>query len=192
MNNPELWTAIFTGVLAATAIVALWYAHRQLSAAHAGAQIQHLLQFDRRFVEEPMVTYRKLYAQKRISGGDPFPEAERLLDFFEMIALLVKRGYLKDTDVWETFSLGIFPLYADTRDAIEQDQKDDPTQYSHLVSLVARLKEIEVEQHGNSDKPSKEDIEDFWDVEASIGVGTPSRKRKRSRIRPGWEPTKIS
>jgi hypothetical protein len=177
-----------------TAILALVYAARQLSAAHAGAQIQHLLQLDQRYSQDPMVGYRKQYADKRIRSESegPFPEVERLLDFFETVALLVNRGYLKDTDVWETFSLYIFPLYADARETVEQDRKDDPTEYSNLVSLVARLERIEAAQHGNANKQSKEDIEDFWASETSIGVGTPSRKRKRSRIRPGWQPTKIT
>jgi hypothetical protein len=194
IRSPEWWTAAFTGVLAMTAILALVYAARQLSAAHAGAQIQHLLQLDQRYSQDPMVGYRKQYADKRIRSESegPFPEVERLLDFFETVALLVNRGYLKDTDVWETFSLYIFPLYADARETVEQDRRDDPTEYSNLVSLVARLERIEAAQHGTANKQSKEDIEDFWASEASIGVGTPSRKRKRSRIRPGWQPTKIT
>jgi hypothetical protein len=69
-----------------------------------------------------MIKYRQLYAQKRIGGGEPFPEVETLLNFFETVALLVNRSYLKDTDVWETFSLHIFPLCADARDGIEQDR----------------------------------------------------------------------
>ena len=194
MHNPEWWTVIFTGILAGTAIWALVYARMQISAAREGAQVQHLLDLDQRYSQEPMVTYRKLYADKRIRSGSegPFPEIERLLDFVETVALLVNRGYLKDTDVWETFSLDIFPLYADARDTVEQDRKEDPTEYSNLVSLVAQLERIETAQHGIAHKPSKEDIADFWQDEASIGVGTPSRKRKRSRIRPGWEQTKVS
>lgn len=194
MNNPDWWTAIFTGVLAVTALVALWYAQRQLSAAHAGTQVQHLLQLDQRYSQEPMVGYRKQYADKRLrSGSDgPFPEIDRLLDFFETVALLVNRGYLKDTDVWETFSLDIFSLYVDAHDTIEQDRKDDPTEYSNLVPLVNRLRAIEKERGGSASKPSKEDMAEFWAGESSIIVGSPSRKRKRSRIRPGWEPTKVT
>jgi hypothetical protein len=193
IRSPEWWTAAFTGVLAVTAILALVYAARQLSAAHAGAQVQHLLQLDQRYSQEPMVGYRKQYADKRIRSESegPFPEVERLLDFFETVALLVNRGYLKDTDVWETFSLDIFSLYADAHDTIEQDRKDDPTEYSNLVPLLNSLQAIEKERGGSAGKPSKEDLAEFWASEASIISGTPSRKRKRSRIRPGWEPTKL-
>lgn len=189
IRSPEWWTAAFTGILAGTAIWALVYARMQLSEAHAGAQIQHLLQLDQRYSQEPMVTYRKQYADKRIKGEEAFPEVDRVLAFFETVALLVNRGYLKDTDVWETFSHDIFPLYADVRDTIEQDRKEDPTEYSNLVSLVTRLENIEAAQHGTGDKPSRDDITDFWRDGASTGIGTPSRKRKRSRIRPGWPPT---
>jgi hypothetical protein len=179
MSKATDWiTALSGSVVAVIAAGALWYAHAQISEAHKEAQVQHLLEMDQRYSQEPMVTYRKLYAKKRIAGGDPFPEEERLLDYFETVALLANSGYLKDMDVWETFSLDIFPLYADARDTIDQDQKDDPTEYSNLVALVSRLEAIDVARNGKGYKPSKDDIADYWKDEASIGVGTPTRKRK--------------
>ena len=178
--RPEWWTAIFTGLLAATTAGALWYAHQQISATHAEAQVQHLLEIDQRYSQEPMVTYRKLYARKRLAGGDPFPEIQEPLNFFEMVALLVNSGYLKDTDVWEAFGIDIFPLYADARETIEQDRKTEPTEYSNLVTLVDRLESIDIAQHGTEYKPSKDDLAEFWKDEAAIGVGTPSRKHRLS------------
>jgi hypothetical protein len=174
----DWWTAIFTGLLATVTAGALWYAHQQISASHEEAQVQHLLELDQRYSQEPMVTYRKLYAQKRLKGGEPFPEVERLLDFFETVALLVNRGYLNETDVWETFSEDIFPLFADARDTIEQDRKDEPAEYSNLVPLVGRLESIEIARHGTAYKPSKDDITGYWKDEAAIGPGTPTEHRR--------------
>jgi hypothetical protein len=126
-----------------------------------------------------MISYRKTYATKRLAGVEDPPEETRLLDFFETIGLLVNHGYLKDTDVWETFGTEIMPLYADARDMIEQDQKADPTEYSNFVSLAQRLESIEQEHHGALVKPSKEDIKEFWQDQTTISSETPTPRHKR-------------
>src|SRR5258708_30494507 len=144
----ERLTAFFTAIIAITGVVALAYAHWQLRENHEEAQIQHLLAFDQQYRQEPMISYRKGYATKRLAGVQDPPEETRLLDFFETIGLLVNHGYLSDTDVWETFANEITPLYADSREMIEQDQKEDPTEYTNFVSLAQRMESIEQAHHG--------------------------------------------
>ncbi len=175
----ERLTAIFTAIIAVTGVAALVYAHLQLREAHEEAQIQHLLVFDQQYRQEPMISYRRTYATKRLAGVEDPPEETRLLDFFETIGLLVNHGYLKDTDVWETFGTEIMPLYADARDMIEQDQKADRTEYSNFVSLAGRVESIESEHHGALMKPSKEDIKEFWRDETTITPDTPTTRHKR-------------
>jgi hypothetical protein len=172
-------TAICTAVLAFTGIYALWFASQQLKQNRGEAQVQHLLTLSAQYEQEPMVTYRKVCAQKRLARvGEP-PEEDRILSFFETVGLLVNRGYLKDADVWETFSTDIFPLYADARDVIASAQKDDPPTYSNFVSLVKTLKTIEVQQGGTLSAPSEEDVKGFWQDEMDVTAGTPTRHRKR-------------
>src|SRR5260370_37667762 len=101
--TPDWLTATFTFILAATGIWALVFANQQLKQNREEAQVQHLLTLSAQYEQEPMVKYRKLYAQKRLAGSTEPPEEDRILDFFETVGLLVNRGYLKDTDVWETF-----------------------------------------------------------------------------------------
>jgi hypothetical protein len=163
----ERLTAFFTAIIAVTGVAALAYAHWQLRESHEEAQVQHLLAFDHEFRQEPMISYRKSYATKRLVGVEDPPEETRLLDFFETIGLLVNHGYLSDTDVWETFGIEVMPLYADARDMIEQHQKTDPTEYTNFVSLAQRVEAIEQERHGALVKPSKDDIKEFWQEEAA-------------------------
>jgi hypothetical protein len=117
----ERLTAFFTAIIAITGVVALAYAHLQLREAHKEAQIQHLLAFDHEYRQEPMISYRRGYATKRLTGIEDPPEETRLLDFFETIGLLVNHGYLTDTDVWETFATDIIPLRADARDTMSRE-----------------------------------------------------------------------
>ena len=106
--TPDWWTAIFSGILAVTAVAALWYARDQIKEtreeseveikeARQQAQIQHLLTLVNEFDQEPMATYRRGFAQKRLSHKDDDPiELYRILDFFETVGLLVNRGYLNE------------------------------------------------------------------------------------------------
>ena len=110
---------------------------------------------------------------------EPDEEVE-LLNFFETVALLANHGYLKDTDVWETFSLDIFSLYADDREGIEQDRKEDPNDYANLLLLIPRLEAIDATRHGAATKPSKEDLREYWKTESKIGVGTPKVQHKHA------------
>jgi hypothetical protein len=77
--------------------------------------------------------------------------------------------------------VNIFPLYADERDNIEQDQKDDPAEYSSLSLLIPRLEAIEQSRHGTVAKPSQEDLREIWESEATVGVGAPVPRSKHTK-----------
>jgi hypothetical protein len=171
--KPEWLTAFFTGVVAVTGVCALVYASMQIREAHDEAQVQHLLSLENEYRSEPMATYRKVCAQKRLAGVEEPDEEIEILNFFETVALLANRGYLNDTDVWETFSLEIFSLYGDDREDIEQDRKSDPADYANLALLIPRLEAIEESRRGSASKPSKDSLHDYWESESKIGVGAP-------------------
>ena len=74
--GPEFWTAVFTGVLAASTVVALIVAYQQLKEFHAESQIKHLLALEQQFDQEPMLTYRRGLAEKRLKNQD---DPERII-----------------------------------------------------------------------------------------------------------------
>lgn len=121
--------------------------------------------------------------QEKIGRSREPPEQENLLDFFETIGLLVNRGYLNGTDVWETFSSEIIPLRADSRDWLEQEQKKDPTEYSNFTGLADLMESIDQEHHGTLSKPSKEDMQEFRNDELATEVNSPMPKHtQRHRV----------
>ena len=175
--GPEFWTAFFTGVLAASTVVALIVAYQQLKEFHAESQIQHLLALEQQFDQEPMLTYRRGLAEKRLKNQDEPDELYAVLDFFETVGLLVKRGYLNESDVWNTFAIDVFTLNSDERQVIDQQRRKDPTIYAEFNFLVERLSQIEEENHGMGAHPSKEEIKEYYQQELSAGKVAP-RKRK--------------
>jgi len=92
-------TAAGTAIIAGTGVWALIYAHKQLKQARESEKVKHLIEFVEEFEREPMAHYRKTVAEKRLKGTTYPPEAQKILDFFETVGLLVRRGYLDAEDV---------------------------------------------------------------------------------------------
>jgi len=126
-------------VIAATSVLALCFAAWQIRRARKQTQIQHLLQLDHEFSTNPLIEYRFALAKKRLENrnDDPF-ELYRLLDFFETIGLLVRRGFLDPHDVWNTFGYWILNLYKDAEDLIRELREDDPATYKDLLCLLEK------------------------------------------------------
>jgi len=181
--GPDFWTAFFTGILAAATVVALIIGYRQLREFQAEGQVQHLLTLDQKLDQEPMLTYRRGLAEKRLKNEEDPDELYPLLDFFETVGLLVKRGYLDESDVWNTFSYPVFILSADARQIIEQQQREDPTTYAEFSWLVERLQSIEADKHGTSAHPSKEEVTDYWKQELSAGKSILRRPHLRKKTK---------
>jgi hypothetical protein len=173
--------AAATWVIAITGVVALIYASRQLKQARETEKVKHLVEFTREFDSDAMSKWRKIVAEQRLKGVGYPDEAQRLLDFFETIGLLVRRGYLDDNDVWGTFGYWMFNIYTDFREDIEQFQRDDDTYYQDSCELLERLRQIEHKKGCNDDRPSRDEITEFWEDEAKVVPGPPMNKRKRAK-----------
>jgi hypothetical protein len=182
ITQPEWWAAAFTGTLALTAIFALWYARdqvrvtrqeaeRQIAESRKEDQIQHLLAMVSEFDKDPMSTYRRELAKKRLKGNpdDPF-EMYRELDFFETVDLLVDRGYLNDDDVWNQFRWWVFNLNADeaVQEGLAFERKRDPNEYEGFESLVQRLLLIDKKHNGKDAHPTQQDVMKFYYEESQI------------------------
>ena len=68
-----------------------------------------------------------------------YSEVEPILDFFETMALLVRRGALDKEMVWHTFYYWAEHYYAAAYPHIEARQKQDPLVWKDLVPFMAAL-----------------------------------------------------
>jgi hypothetical protein len=67
-------TTAFTGVMMIAAVAAFFLARNQLNQDRDEAQIERRLNLAKQYDEEPLATYRKVYAQKRLQGITNPPE----------------------------------------------------------------------------------------------------------------------
>src|SRR5258708_4882207 len=127
MPGPDWWTAIFSGILALTAVGALWYARDQIKEtreesevqikeARQQAQVQHLETLVHEFDQEPMATYRRGLAQKRLKGEEEEPTGIYTeVDFFLTVGAVVYPWYLYEKDGLNAFCPCVLRLHADAR-----------------------------------------------------------------------------
>jgi hypothetical protein len=179
----EMITALATSVLALTAVAALGFTIIQLRRSRESDRIKHLLSFIHDFECDPIATVRRTVGEKFLAGEKYPVEAQNLLNFFETIGLLVRRKYLDINDVWSSFSYWMFYIYASFRDDIEQEQREDGTYYGDFCKLIERLRKIEKTKGCKDDRPSADEVRDFWEDEVKVVVGQPLRKRKPRKPR---------
>ncbi len=90
-------------------------------------------------------------------------EAEPNLDFFETMALLLRRGALDREIVCHTFFYWIDHYYQAAKPAIDQRQLADPLVWKDLILFVANLRKYQTSQYGTGTytPPDPEDIAAF-------------------------------
>jgi hypothetical protein len=134
-----------------------WQVHR----ARFNQSIDLLFKLEADFFGAAKRAQRVKAAQDLLAGRSL--EAEPILDFFETMALLLRRGALDREIVCHTFFYWIDHYYAATADAIAQRQLADPLVWKDLILFVANLRKYQTSQYGTGSytPPSPEDIGAF-------------------------------
>jgi hypothetical protein len=148
----EAVQAMATVALVMTSAGAISYAALQLRherAYRAVANLEKQLSF---FLSEKFVEVRRRLAEARLDGtslkawtlDDPPVIAFGVLDFYEHLSLLVKKGHLDVYDVWHTFYEWAQPVYVDMQPLIEGEESPYSEHYSDLRRLMRQMDEIQM------------------------------------------------
>jgi hypothetical protein len=95
-------------------------------------------------------------AARELAEGRPL-EAEPILDFFETMALLLRRKALDAEMVWHTFYYWIDNYYEVLRPYIEERQSREPLVWQDLPGLVLTVRRIQASRLGRSPSARTED-----------------------------------
>ena len=113
----------------------------------------------------------------------PPVSAFEVLDFYEHLSLLVKKGHLDLYDVWHTFYEWAQPVYVDMQPLIESEESAYYDHYNDLQRMMRQMDEI---QMGKMEKQkgehwalwTPERIIEHYRYELEAG-GRPRRVRRR-------------
>ena len=99
------------------------------------------------------------------NGYDPeaYRDIEDVLDFFETVALFVKRGIVDNEIVWHTFYYWMHGYHEASKEHLSKIRSRDTTWYSDFFALHDQLKIIEAK-----DKMVNADNPDSWTTEMTV------------------------
>ncbi len=175
-----------------TSLAAIGYAGLQLSNERKYRSVSNLEKQLSFFLSESFTLARRQLAKDRVNEAglvaweltDPPVSAFEVLDFYEHVGLLVKKGHLDVYDVWHTFYEWAQPVYVDLRALIEDNDSAYSDHYSDLRSLMRQMDEIQLKRmHANNANHwalwTPERILDHYQYELESG----GRRRRNSRSR---------
>ena len=184
--------AVGTVSLVVTSAAAIGYAGLQLKHERDYRSVANLEKQLTFFHSEGFVAARRRLAEARLDEAglktweidDPPVSAFEVLDFYEHLSLLVKKGHLELYDVWHTFYEWVQPVYVDMQQMIENPASAYSDHYNDLQRMMRRMDEIQIgkmhKQKGNHWA--------LWTPDRIIEhyryeMGTGSRVRRRSRAK---------
>ncbi|MDQ2924825.1 MAG: hypothetical protein M3R43_04635 [Acidobacteriota bacterium] len=154
MVNWVAWEAIATSVLVVTSAGAISYAGLQLANERKYRSVSNLEKQLSFFLSAPFALARTQLAHDRVNAAglvaldihEPPVSAFEVLDFYEHLGLLVKKGHLDVYDVWHTFYEWAQPVYLDLRPLIENNESPYSEQYSDLRKLMRQMDDIQLDK----------------------------------------------
>src|SRR3990170_2942368 len=141
-NAIVAWTGVAAAFIAAVAIL-----HESRRSRFA-LGVDLLLKFDERFDSDAMRAARRAAAKSILDHT--FEDVRKVLDFFEMIGLMLRRGALDDSMVWEMFSAWVLPYCRAARSWIQDIREHDPDGYSNLLYLYDKMNSLEKLHRGRA------------------------------------------
>jgi hypothetical protein len=96
----------------------------------------------------PVKKLQRVKAARDLLSGQSL-EAEPILDFFETMALLLRRGALDKEMVWHTFFYWIDHYFEAAKNSISERQKIDPLVWQDFVAFVATLRKFQAQRQGS-------------------------------------------
>jgi len=144
--------ALSTAILVLTSGGAIGYAALQLKQEREYRSVANLEKQLTAFQNDSFVAARKRLAQDRLVDGVLVPldkevppaSALEVLDFYDHIGLLVKKGHLEVYDVWHTFYEWAQPVYVDLRELIEESDSQFRDHYTYLRQLMRKMDELQI------------------------------------------------
>jgi hypothetical protein len=195
--NWEAVQAVATSVLVLTSGGAIAYAGLQLRHEREYRSVANLEKQLSFFLSEKFVAVRRRLAEARLDGealrpwdlDDPPVSVFEVLDFYEHLALLVKKGHLDVYDVWHTFYEWAQPVYVDMQSLIESDESAYSELYCDLRELIEEIDKIQIERM----KTQKGEHWSLWTPERIIehyryeleAGGRPRRVRRHKQTQVG-------
>jgi hypothetical protein len=163
--------AVATAIVAyyqtrAASAIAKSTADQALELAKFNAELISLQHLDEQWQSQHMIEMRCSAAKALLEGRTNF-DLDQILDFFEEIARLVKRGVLPVETAWDAYYWPISNYWRVSSAYAQKTQDDEGATWNNLPIMVAAMREVEakestraIDQIAPSETQTKEFLED--------------------------------
>jgi hypothetical protein len=179
LNEIKIWSDVWGPVLAAVVtlvgVMVAYLALRrqilssketldalkmQIELSNKSLNINLTLELEKRFNDDKFRELRKK-AHESIRNKK-FDAVDEVLDFFETVALLVKRNAVDEEIVWHTFFWWIRGYWVTTENYILEKQEKEPSVWEDLRNLYNKLVAIEKDKNPTfSEKLTEDELDEF-------------------------------
>ena len=168
MNIDYNMVMAMTGIVAI--IISLWALRSESKRSRFSLGLEIILKMEERFNGEEMKKARRTAAKALIENKN-FDATDDVIDFFEMIGLLTRKGTIDSQMVWFNFFYWIHRYINAAKAHIEAEQKKDCTVWTEILHLHKQLLDIERSERNCTEKQlhlSKSEIVKFLNEEANL------------------------
>lgn len=158
-------------------ISAVLLAVRQIRLSRLTGSADLLLRLEDRFDEEEFMSCRvKAATALKNTTESNQVDIEDVLDFFETVGILVRKGALNDELVWSSFYYWLHGYFHYGKKFLEVQRSKFPARYDEVIRLHKKLLKIE-----KSKRPSPDsEWARFLKEEASI-LDSPQKDKRRTK-----------
>jgi len=162
--------AAYAAVIAAGAAVVGVYTESKRARFALGVDL--LMKVDERFNSEQIRKARRAAAECLVDKTKKdVSDTDDLLDFFDSLGLLTRRGALDEVMVWHTFFPWVNVYWNAANQYITSSRQKEPTLWANAAYLYQHLAAIEKRECGRSDSYTAltdDDIREFLIYESSL------------------------
>jgi len=169
-NIISAWAAI---VAAIAAVVALWIEGRRSRFSHGldiVLKLDEVFHSKEEFRKKRRAVARLLKSDRNFERGKQVAEIEDILNHFEMLGLLLRKGVLDKELVWAYFFVWLHHYYSLLKPYIAYVRRWEPTAWEDVDWLHQQLAAIERKHRpkGTDLGPSEERLREFLDFESNL------------------------
>jgi hypothetical protein len=152
-------------------IISLWFSWRGHRRSRFALGVDVLLKQEDRFNNGADMLRARPLAAEALLRHEYNDCVDDVLDFFETIAILTRKGAIDEDLVWHTFFYWIEGYYQAAERYIRTEQREWPTTWEDLTWLYKKLCKIERRKEKCSDEDiinSDDELKEFLELEKRI------------------------
>jgi hypothetical protein len=168
------WIAITAVGTWALVLATWWMVWKQSQTSRNELKVKLQMSLEDRFESSAMIAKRKRLAAQLLMNAPHEQIQEDIMNFFESVGVLLRRGYLDKEMAWVGFGYYGIRWWNACKDYILEERRrkgGDQTIFAEFQYLVDKLYEVETKQRGKTRsevEPGKTQIQIFLEEERDL------------------------